>query len=75
MWIHDKLGSTMAMDGLAQLNREVLTLEYEQYADDNEGSYTCLDEEEDVTLDYNDTYVGAEVLLLIEGMMHTRCMI
>ncbi len=66
----------MTTDDLAQLDPEVLTLEYECYDDDDEGSYTCIDEEEEVTLDYNDTYVGAEVLLPIEGMMKkTGCVV
>jgi len=69
--LHERLGSSMTTDELAQLDLEVLTPEYEHYADDDEGSYTCIDEEEEVTPDYNDTYVGAEVLLPIEGTMKT----
>jgi len=73
--LHERLGSSMTTDELAQLDLEVLTPEYEHYADDDEGSYTCIDEEHKVTLDYNDMCVGAEVLLPIEGTMKTGCVV
>lgn len=65
--IKQKLGDIMNDSHVSQLDPQAVTPVYEKYSDEAEGTYATTPDIEDATPEYQDSYIGADVVISLQG--------
>ena len=65
--IKQKLGELMNDSSIGQADPEAVTPVHEKYGDDFEGTYDTTPDIDDATPEYQDSYIGADVTIPLQG--------
>jgi hypothetical protein len=65
--IQQKLGGGITDSNITQVDPEAKTPYHDRYGDDIEGTYNPTPDIDDATPEYQDTYIGADVTILLQG--------